>query len=448
MKLLYYIVKLLVNIFLRIYYKFDIKGIENIPAGKPVILAPNHVNAFMDPVLIGMSLRREVRFFARGDVFKGRIAKWALNELNISPMYRIQEGYSELKKNDKTFEECRQLLINNKIILMFPEGICIQERRLRPLKKGLARIVFQTAESIDFNKDILIAPIGINYSDAKKFRSKAVLDFGKPISILDYKESYKTDNVKAINEFTKILEEKMTPQLVIIKDPENENLVAAIEEMYLTQWIKNKSADSHDLKQQYEASKEIAEMINQLSITHPEIVSSLRTKTAKYIQQLNTCELRDHLFDESTINKVNIGTFLMESFTIYLGTPIYLLALLLNFPPYYLAEKYSDRKIKNVEFYASVYANLGMILWLAYWLIQLLFVGLLSHSWKILFSYSLTVILLGYFAVFFYPIRKKIFGRWRLLRLVRKTPHIVSDLVNERRSILEEIEVAKKTANH
>jgi 1-acyl-sn-glycerol-3-phosphate acyltransferase len=176
---------------------------ENIPVGKPVILAPNHVNAFMDPVLIGMSVRQEVRFFARGDVFKGPVAKWALNQLNISPMYRIQEGYSEVKKNDKTFEECRQLLTDDKIILMFPEGICIQERRLRPLKKGLARIAFQTAASFDFSKDILIVPIGINYSDAKNFRSKAVLDFGKPVSILEYKASYQTDNVRAINEFTK-----------------------------------------------------------------------------------------------------------------------------------------------------------------------------------------------------------------------------------------------------
>jgi glycerol-3-phosphate O-acyltransferase/dihydroxyacetone phosphate acyltransferase len=442
LKFLYYIVKPLVNIFLRIYYKFDIKGLENIPVGKPVILAPNHVNAFMDPVLIGMSVRQEIRFFARGDVFKGAVAKWALDQLNISPMYRMQEGYSEVKKNDKTFEECRQLLTDDKIILMFPEGLCIQERRLRPLKKGLARIVFQTATSFDFSKDILIVPIGINYSDAKNFRSKVVLDFGKPISTLAYKESYKADNVKAINEFTKILEEKMTPQLVIIKNPANEDLVAAIEEMYLQQWLRRKGVDDKDLVQQYEGSKEIAEMINRLDGSHPEIVSSLRTKTTGYIQQLKSCELRDHLLDASVIEKMNFGTFLLESFTLYLGAPIYAIALLLNFPPYYLAKRYSDQTIKNVEFYASVYANLAMILWLVYFGIQLLIVGLVFHSWKLLGAYALLISLLGYFTVYFYPVKKKILGRWRLLRLVRKTPDLVSRLARERAVIFEEIELA------
>jgi glycerol-3-phosphate O-acyltransferase/dihydroxyacetone phosphate acyltransferase len=417
---------------------------ENIPVGKPAILAPNHVNAFMDPVLIGMSLHQEVRFFARGDVFKGAVAKWALNQLNISPMYRIQEGYSEVKKNDKTFEECRQLLTDDKIILMFPEGICIQERRLRPLKKGLARIVFQTAASFDFSKDILIVPIGINYSDAKNFRSKVVLDFGKPVSILEYKALYQADNVRAINEFTKLLEEKMSPQLVIIKNPENEDLVAALEEMYLKQWIQNKAADDKDLKQQYEASKEIAEMVNQLDVTRPEMVSSLRAKTSAYIQQLKSCDLRDHLLDTTTINKMNIGSFLLESFILYMGAPLYAIALLLNFPPYYLAKKHSDNTIKNVEFYASVYANLAMILWLVYFGIQLFVVALVFHNWKLLGIYALTVPMLGYFAVFFYPVRKKIVGRWRLLRLVRKTPHVVSGLIKERAVIFEEIELAIK----
>lgn len=272
MKLIYYLTKLLTNIFCRIYYKFDYQGLENLPNDKPVVLAPNHVNAFMDPVLIGMTIKREVRFFARGDVFKGTFSKWILNQLNISPVYRMSEGYSDVKKNDKTAEECRQLLIKDKAIMMFPEGICIQERRLRPLKKGLSRIVFQTAASIDFKKDILVIPVGINYSDAKKFRSKAILDFGKPLSILPYKESFAADPVKTINEFTRVLENKMKPHLVIIENPDNDNLIAAIEEILMKQWIEDKSGDPTDLKQQHQASREIAEMVNKLSVTHPELI--------------------------------------------------------------------------------------------------------------------------------------------------------------------------------
>ena len=448
MKLLYYLTKLLTNIFQRVYYQFDYVGLENIPVGKPVVLAPNHVNAFMDPILIGMTTKQEVRFFFFLDVFKGRFAKWALNELNISPVYRIQEGYSEVKKNDKTFEECKQLLTGNKTILMFPEGICIQERRLRPLKKGLARIVFQTAASIDFSKDILVVPVGVNYSSAKNFRSKAVLHFGKPISTIEYKEAFYTDNVKAINEFTKILEDKMKPQLVIIKNPENEDLIAAMEEMYMTQWIESKSADASDLKEQYRASQEMAEAVNHLDMFHPQLISSLRERATSYMKKLKTHQLRDHLLSETAINKMNFGTFLLESLIIYLGIPIYGFALLLNFPPYFLAKRYSDNNIKNVEFYASVYSNMAMMIWLVYYIIQLFTIGLVFRSWAFLGIYAVAVPLLGFFALKFYPVKQKIFGRWRLLRLVRQDKNSIHQLINERRIILEEIATAKKTANY
>jgi len=437
----------LVNVFNRVYYKFDYHGMENIPRGKPIILAPNHVNAFLDPVLIGMMMRREIRFFARGDVFKGTFTKWILDQLNISPVYRIQEGYSELKKNDKTFEECKRRLLNNEVILMFPEGICIQERRLRPLKKGLARIVFQTAASVDFNKDILILPVGINYTDAKRFRSKVVIDFGKPLSILAYKESFAADPAKTINEFTKVLENKMKPQLVIIENSENETLVAAIEEIFMKQWIESKSGNPSDLKQQYKASKEIAAMVNTLTTTHPELIESLRLKTEAYIQKLNTFNLRDHLLDPAAINKMNLFSFLKDSLIIYLGMPLYAIALLFNFPPYYIAKRVSDTRIKNVEFYASVYSNLAMIIWLVYYGFQLVIVGLLVLHWPLLAVYALIVPLLGFFAIRFNTVMKKIRGRWRLLRMVRKERDTAAELINERKSIVEAFQEAKKTAN-
>lgn len=446
MKLIYYLTKLLTNIFCRIYYKFDYQGLENLPNDKPVVLAPNHVNAFMDPVLIGMTIKREVRFFARGDVFKGTFSKWILNQLNISPVYRMSEGYSDVKKNDKTAEECRQLLIKDKAIMMFPEGICIQERRLRPLKKGLSRIVFQTAASIDFKKDILVIPVGINYSDAKKFRSKAVLDFGKPLSILPYKESFAADPVKTINEFTRVLENKMKPHLVIIENPDNDNLIAAIEEILMKQWIEDKSGDPADLKQQHQASREIAEMVNKLSVTHPELILLLRLQTGNYIQKLDTLQLRDHLLDPKRIDKMNAFSFMKDVAGIYLGMPFYALGLLFNFPPYYLAKRFSDKRIKNVEFYASVYSNLAMLIWLVYYGIQLLIVGLFFRSWPLLITHAITVPVLGFFAIHFGTFMTKIRGGARLLRMVRKQRDVVAELISERKLIIELLHEAKKTA--
>ncbi|MES2138174.1 MAG: 1-acyl-sn-glycerol-3-phosphate acyltransferase [Bacteroidota bacterium] len=442
--MLYQILKPLTNIFYRVYYTIETKGLEKTPYDKPVILAPNHINGFVDPVSIGMISRQKVRFFARGDVFKGRLAKWALDKMNISPMYRLQEGYSELKKNDKTFEECRKLLSDNKTILLFPEAICIQEKRLQPLKKGLARILFQTEELFDFKKEVLVVPIGLNYSDAKKFRSKLFINFGEPVSIKKYEELYKLDKVKAINEFTKTLELEMTKLIIVIKNKENDELVVGITELYLPYWMKDEQYDLKNIEKQYCVRKNIAEMVNYFDSENLILIESLKKTISPYLKNLQKLNLRDHLLRPESINKMNIGNFLLDFLVIWFGMPIYLIGLAMNFPPYYISRDFADKKVKNVEFYASIHLNMSMLLWVLYYGIQLLIVALVFRSWAFLGIYALLVPLTGLYVLKFYPAMKKIFGRWRLMRLVRKERKTIEDLINERTPIISEIEFAKK----
>jgi glycerol-3-phosphate O-acyltransferase/dihydroxyacetone phosphate acyltransferase len=441
---LYQILKPLANIFYRIYYKIEIKGLKKTPDGKPVILSPNHINGFVDPAITGMVLSQKVRFFARGDVFKGRLAKWLLNDMSISPMYRIQEGYSELKKNDKTFEECRTLLSDNKTILLFPEAICIQEKRLQPLKKGLARILFQTEELFDFKKEVWVVPVGLNYSEAKKFRSKLFINFGEPVSIKKYEELFKQDKVKAINEFTKMLEQEMTKLIIVIKNKEHDELVECITELYLHYWMKDEKHDLTNIEKQFCVRKGIAEMVNYLDSENLTLLESLKKIIVPYLKNLEKLDLRDHLLRPEIINKMNIGNFLLDFLIIWFGIPIYLLGLVMNFPPYYISRDFADKKVKNVEFYASIHLNLSMILWLLYYGIQLLVVALVFRSWTFLGIYAIIVPLTGIFVLKFYPIMKKIFGRWRLMRMVRKERKTIEDLINERTPIINEIEFAKK----
>ncbi|MBN8696659.1 MAG: 1-acyl-sn-glycerol-3-phosphate acyltransferase [Bacteroidetes bacterium] len=437
--MLYWILKPLQNIFLRIFYRIDYKGIENIPRGVPVVIATNHANAFIDPCIVGMLPIQKVRFFARGDVFKGKFAKMALESMNISPMYRMQEGYSEIKKNDKTFEECRRLLADNKALLLYPEAICILERRLRPLKKGLSRIVFQSAEAMDYSKNIWIVPAGINYTAANKFGSKVFIEFGKAMSADVYYERFKQDKVKTINEFTRDLERKMSDHLVIVKNPEHDRFLELIEEMYLTEWLKNKNVDPSDLEQQYIGSKEMAAMINHVDEHAPAMLIDLKVKAVDYNRRVKANLLRDHLLHPGNINKMNFGRFLLDGILLWLGLPIYMFGVLTNKLPYMLAQNVADNKVKHIEFYASVHANLGMILWLLYYPAQLLLIAFLFKSWMLLGVLSVLIPLSGLIALSFYPLMKKIFGRLRLLRMVRKDRKIVETLIGDRNEVQHDL---------
>ncbi len=442
--MLYLIIKPLVNIFYRVFYKIEFKGLEKIPFGKPIILSPNHVNGFIDPGVVVMTLPRKVRMIARGDVFKNRLAKWALNSMNVSPMYRLQEGFGEVKKNDKTFEECLTLMSENKVLLLFPEAICVQEKRLRPLKKGLSRIIFQTEEAFDFKKEVYVVPIGLNYSAPKKFRSRLFVNFGTPLSIEKYEAQYKQDKARAVNDFTKALEQEMSQLIIIIKNKDNDELTAGINEIYLEQSLTERKIDCKNIEQQYHAGKEIADMINYHDAANPVLIDSLKDKIISYLRKLQNLDLRDHLFHPEKINKLSIGNFILDFIIIWFGMPFYIIGLLMNFPPYYLGRIYADKKIKLDEFYASMRVNVSMVLWIIYFGLQLIAGFFIFHSWIFLCIYALLIPLTGFYVLHYYPAMKKIFGRWRLLGLVRKDKEKIESLMKERMQIIAEIESAKK----
>ena len=113
-------------------------------------------------------------------------------------------------------------------------------------------------------------------------------------------------------------------------------------------------------------------------------ILSLKSKLDTYIRLLNEYKLRDHLLREESINKMNFWTFLKEYIVIYLGTPIYLIGLLFNYFPYYIAEKFANKKVKKAEFYASFRANLSLIFWTIYYFIELLIVALVFRNWALL----------------------------------------------------------------
>jgi hypothetical protein len=86
---------------------------------------------------------------------------------------------------------------------------------------------------------------------------------------------------------------------------------------------------------------------------------------------------------------------------------------------------------------------MAMFLWVFYYLIQLLIVALLLRNWALLGFYVVLVPLLGIFVLNYYPIIKKILGRWRLLRLVRKDRTTVETLMQERGEIIEQLDAMK-----
>lgn len=181
----YYLLRMYVRAGLYFYFrKIIIHGRDNIPSG-PVIFAANHQNAFMDALIIACFNDHFTYFLTRADIFKRAFIRWMITSLNMIPVYRIRDGWQSLAENQKTFDSCKQLFLQNEAVGIFPEGNHGSQRRLRLLTKGFARLAFETLHHYPELK-ISIVPVGINYSDHQAFRSSVSIYFGEPILANDY----------------------------------------------------------------------------------------------------------------------------------------------------------------------------------------------------------------------------------------------------------------------
>lgn len=155
----------------------------------PLILACNHPNSFFDALVMGAYHPRKMYFLARGDAFVNPLADKLLRMMNMYPVYRMSEGKDKLDKNHDTFAACVEILKQNGCVLIFSEGICINEWKLRPLKKGTARLAWMCWAEQGI-KDMKVQPVGINYHSFTEIPKRVNVQFADVIG----KEQYELDN--------------------------------------------------------------------------------------------------------------------------------------------------------------------------------------------------------------------------------------------------------------
>ena len=229
----YFLLGELMRIPYRLFYrKIRVIGRENIPKNKPVIFAPNHQNALMDPLAMIYSNSKQIVFLARGDVFMGGVVNKVLNFLKILPVYRQHDGKKALKKNDAIFDQSVDYLEQNGRFCLFPEAIHNPHRNLRALKKGIPRIAFMALDKSDNKLDIQIIPTGIYYEDKNSSDSYLQIQYGKQIAAKDYIEQIKENEQKAMSQLSIDMAPHIKSLIIDIKENEDYYLVENIRAIY------------------------------------------------------------------------------------------------------------------------------------------------------------------------------------------------------------------------
>lgn len=94
----YLLIKNLLRYYNYVYFRnIEVYGYENIPQDGGILFSPNHQGAFLDPLIIGSMTPNKITSLTRSDVFGGPF-QWFLDAFQMLPVYRIRNGYSNLKK--------------------------------------------------------------------------------------------------------------------------------------------------------------------------------------------------------------------------------------------------------------------------------------------------------------------------------------------------------------
>jgi 1-acyl-sn-glycerol-3-phosphate acyltransferase len=308
--MLYQILRFLVTIGIRFYYKeIKIVNRKNLPENGPCIYIANHPNTLMDAWMIGYASKIPIFFMAKGTLFSSPVKNRILRSLNMIPINRRGEGATKGVSNQDSFEACYQILKEGKCLLIFPEGTSHLERHLRELKSGTARIALE-AEKRNGNKlGIKVVPLGLNYLDADRFRSRVLIHVGQAIELTDYYEDFAINQSKTAKKLTEQFRIRLEQVLVNSTEKETELMVDELHDIFQSKYIKQ---SKRGVQGEIDLLKQIRDKMDEFSIAEPWKIAEIKTLLLELKSKLNQFEIRADLLDRRFRLKMFFARFLFH----------------------------------------------------------------------------------------------------------------------------------------
>lgn len=174
---------------LKLVYRIEINGLENVPKDNNYIVCPNHLSTLDPPMMVAV-MPRSVAFMAKKELFDIPFIRWWIDWLGAFAVNRENLGPSTIK----TVKNIKE---SNWVLGMFPQGTRGVPGEIRGVTKGFAGLAKIT------KCDIL--PVGIIGSNEVKrlpFSGKIIINIGKPIPYDKNPEIVKEKWIEEIQKLT------------------------------------------------------------------------------------------------------------------------------------------------------------------------------------------------------------------------------------------------------
>lgn len=246
---------------------------------------------------------------------------------------------------------------------IFPEGGSHDRTDLLPLKVGVALIAYSALEKDGIN--VPIVPVGLNYFRAHRWRGRAVVEYGRPITIEPSTlKSFKAGGAKrrqVCNDLLEDIESSMRSVIVSTTDYDTLEIIHTARRLY------RREKGPMDTSEKQELSRRFAEGYRRLLLMTdgkpPPEWLDLQRRLIEYRNEIKDLGLKDyqvpglsgeHLDESLNVNKVDGDSVLSVLHLVYNIVHLLLLlvlaavpVVLLNLPVGLLAGIYAESRRKT-----------------------------------------------------------------------------------------------------
>lgn len=181
---------------LKLVYRLEVHGLENVPNENNYIVAPNHLST-LDPPMVASILPRPVAYMAKKELFKNPFMRWWLNWLGSFSVDREHLSVSTIKtvltikKTDWVFG-------------IFPQGTRQEPGAFSNVTKGFASLAKSTKCGI-----LPVGIVGAHEVKRLPFTGKIIIKIGEIIPYSDDIDGMVNKWIESIQDLTgfKYLEE-------------------------------------------------------------------------------------------------------------------------------------------------------------------------------------------------------------------------------------------------
>lgn len=440
MRFLYFILHFLLRYPIHLFYPRQ--AFVNRPKnyfGRTIYVG-NHAASFMDPLIVGVLQRPIVFFMTRSDVFTPAL-KPILWLVHMLPIYRQHDGEDTKLKNQETFSKCNAVLKSGRNLLIYGEGFTddVFIRRLKPVKKGAARIGFGALEACNWEQKIYMAAVGINYADPNAFGSELLISNSDKFCLNDYKEAYLENPSKTISEVTKRIEIDLQHQITHVNEL---NWVFFHEHVVRLLRIGMHPEDVDvqiPLKTRWKNARKLALWMNDQSLEENADLVQLKLDLESYFNEIRRAKTTEKAVFTVAENRGKSPSM----FVYVLLSPVLFLGILHCYLPYRFVKNFVEKTFKRSVFWSSVKMMLGLVaigifnIPIAVLLHHFVFVPLTAElvDWSSWFTFGYYLVI-PFFGLLAYRFKKAKLELKSLEQLKAKNP---TDLLQKRADLIKRI---------